>query len=44
MRELLFTSAHITPEGAKIINPSEFIRMVREFPMASRQRESSVRR
>jgi serine protease AprX len=44
MRELLFASAHVTPEGAKIINPSEFIRMVREFPMASRQRESSVKR
>ena len=44
MRELLFASAHVTPEGAKIINPPEFIRMVREFPMASRQREGSVRR
>jgi hypothetical protein len=29
MRELLFSSAHVTPEGAKIINPPEFIRMVK---------------
>jgi serine protease AprX len=29
MRELLFASAHVTPEGAKIINPPEFIRLVK---------------
>ena len=29
MRELLFASAHVTSEGAKIINPSEFIRLVK---------------
>jgi hypothetical protein len=29
MRELLFASAHVTSEGAKIINPQAFIEAVR---------------
>jgi subtilisin family serine protease len=32
MRELLFLSAHVLPTGEKIINPPEFIRLVREAP------------
>ena len=30
MRELLFASAHVTKDGAKIINPQEFIQRVRQ--------------
>jgi hypothetical protein len=31
MRELLFASAHVTPEGAKIINPQAFLEAVRRY-------------
>ena len=31
MRELLFASAHVTPEGAKTINPQAFIEAVRRY-------------
>jgi hypothetical protein len=32
MRELLFASAYVTGNGAKIINPQEFIKRVRQAP------------
>jgi hypothetical protein len=32
MKELLFQSAHKTPEGALIVNPPEFIRRVKALP------------
>jgi len=31
MRELLFASAHVTPEGARTINPQAFIEAVRRY-------------
>jgi len=44
MRELLFASAHITPEGAKVINPPALIRMAKTLPIASQKRESTETR
>jgi hypothetical protein len=37
MRNLLFQSAYITKEGARIINPAEFIVMVRKSPRADKK-------
>lgn len=36
MRELLFASAHTTPDGAKIINPPGFIEAVKRFGATAR--------
>lgn len=42
MCQLLFESAYVNPQGAKIINPQSFIELVRQIPSADLDRDGDV--